>query len=252
MLHLLDPREDSPFPPVDSALREPNGLLAVGGNLSPTRLARAYREGIFPWYSQGQPVLWWSPDPRAVLYPEQLQVSRSLRKTLRKGIFRVSFDRAFPQVIRSCAAPRSYEDETWITKEMVAAYERLHGLGLAHSVEVWSGAGLAGGLYGVAVGRIFCGESMFSRHTDASKVALVALCRWLAAHRFVLVDCQVPSAHLSRLGAIEMPRSEYMAILRCWRDVAGPVGPWTDASIEAESSVGSQAGSVPTRDLDRA
>jgi len=190
---LLDPRDpDAPFPPAEAALREPNGLLAVGGDLSPRRLLRAYRSGAFPWYGEGQPILWWSPDPRAVLLPERVRVSRSLRRTLRRGLFRVTVDRAFDAVIEACATvPRPGQDGTWITPEMAAAYRRLHRLGHAHSVEAWTRDGeLAGGLYGVAIGRVFFGESMFSRRSDASKVALVTLCRALEAWGYGLVDAR--------------------------------------------------------------
>ncbi len=208
--------DDAPahaFPDVDQAMIQPNGLLAVGGDLSPARLLHAYQRGIFPWFSEGQPILWWAPDPRAVLLPRALRVSRSLKKTLRREIFRVTFDQAFPQVIRACAQPRACQNDTWITGHMIAAYCELHAHGFAHSVECWQGAELAGGLYGVAIGKVFFGESMFSRVSDASKVALSALCR----SGYELIDCQLPSDHLRRMGATDLPRRDFMRLLRDWR-----------------------------------
>jgi len=215
MIQLLDATPpETPFPPLDKAIDEPNGLLAIGGDLTPTRLLNAYRQGVFPWYSSAQPILWWSPDPRLVLYPGRLHVSRSLRKSLRKP-FEVSLDRDFPGVIRACAAPRQDEDDpgTWITSEMMAAYIRLHRLGHAHSVEVWLEGELVGGLYGVAIGAVFFGESMFSRRRDASKIALVHLTRQLADWGYRLIDCQVYSEHLVSLGAEEIPRKAFAHLL---------------------------------------
>ncbi|MDX9740864.1 MAG: leucyl/phenylalanyl-tRNA--protein transferase [Gammaproteobacteria bacterium] len=208
---LLDPHaETCEFPDVSLALTEPAGLLAVGGSLAPDCLLRAYRSGIFPWYEEGQPILWWSPDPRLVLFPERLRVSRSLRKTLRNGGFEVGFDRDFPAVIRACGEPRAPGTGTWITREMIAAYERLHRLGHAHSVEVWHEGRLVGGLYGVALGRVFFGESMFHRRTDASKVAFVALVSRLSAAGFEMIDCQMETAHLRSLGAETLPRAVFI------------------------------------------
>jgi len=204
------------FPPVEEALVEPNGLLAVGGSLTSQRLLQAYRRGIFPWYSEGQPVLWWSPDPRMVLYPEDLRITRSLRKTLVHTSFTVTFDKAFARVIRACAVARDDEAGTWITEEMVAAYCRLYELGHAHSVEVWCGEKLVGGLYGVAIGRVFFGESMFHRRRDASKIALVRLVEALQTAGMQMIDCQVASAHLASLGAIEIPRQRFIAELDKW------------------------------------
>ena len=209
--------EDAPvhaFPDVDYAMIQPNGLLAVGGDLSPARLLHAYKRGIFPWFSDAQPILWWAPDPRAVLLPRAIRVSRSLRKTLRREVFQVSFDRAFPQVIRACAAPRAHQNDTWITGPMIDAYCALHARGFAHSVECWQDGELAGGLYGVAIGKVFFGESMFSRVTDASKVALATLC----GCGYELIDCQLPSDHLKRMGATEIPRREFMELLSYWRE----------------------------------
>ena len=208
------------FPPVETALVEPNGLLAAGGDLSAERLLAAYRQGIFPWYAPGEPLLWWSPDPRMVLFPAELKVSRSLARTLKNADYQVRLDSAFDQVIAACAAPREEGGGTWISDEMQAAYLRLHDLGYAHSVETWSMEGgnsiLAGGLYGVAIGRVFYGESMFSRRTDASKIALAHLCRLLEQRGFAVIDCQMNTSHLASLGAREIPRREFVAGLADW------------------------------------
>ena len=208
--------QDAPewFPPLEQALEEPCGLLAAGGDLSPERLIAAYRGGIFPWYSPGQPVLWWSPDPRAVLFPEEFHCTRSLAKTLRNGGFGYSLDRDFGAVIDGCAAPRAASPGTWITCDMRAAYLELHHLGHAHSIEIWRGAELVGGLYGVRLGGVFFGESMFSRARDASKAALahlVAVCR---RNSLAVIDCQLPSRHLTSLGSRTIPRSQFQALLR--------------------------------------
>lgn len=214
------------FPPPQLALREPNGLLAAGGDLKPERVLAAYRRGIFPWYEEGQPILWWSPDPRAVLIPEDLRVSRSLRRTLAAGKLGVTADTAFADVIAACAAPRRYGGGTWITADVAAAYTELHALGWAHSFETWQDGALVGGLYGIAIGRVFFGESMFSRVSDASKVAFVRLVEHLRAHGFALIDCQVPSAHLESLGATDMPRGEFLAALAHLCEPAGTPGRW--------------------------
>ena len=206
------------FPDPELALEEPNGLLAAGGDLGPRRLLHAYRRGIFPWFSEGQPILWWSPDPRAVLWPDAFKVSRSLRRTLRRGTFTITGDAAFDRVVRECAAPRAGQDGTWITRRMAAAYGGLHRAGHAHSIECWRGADLAGGLYGVAIGRVFFGESMFSRASDASKAALAHLCTL----GFDLIDCQLPNPHLARLGAVEMDRRRFRALLDALCEVPGP------------------------------
>lgn len=206
-------RDSLNFPPLDKALREPNGLLAAGGDLSAERLIQAYRHGCFPWYQQGQPILWWSPDPRTVLFPSELHVSRSLRKVLRQGLYQVSFDRAFVEVIEACAAPRTYADGTWITPGMQNAYLELHRRGIAHSVEVWREEKLVGGLYGLAIGQLFFGESMFSREDNASKVAFVTLIEHLDAWGFALVDCQMPTQHLHSLGARAIARAEFAGYL---------------------------------------
>ena len=223
MIFLLDGADPaSPFPEPAHAEREPNGLLAVGGDLAPNRLLNAYRRGIFPWFSEGQPILWWSPDPRMVLRPNELHLSRSLRKTLRRGTFEVSFDQAFGEVIEACAAPRADQAGTWLVPEMRAAYAELHRLGHAHSVEVWRDDTLVGGLYGVALGRAFFGESMFSRVQDASKIALVALASRLLRHDFAFIDCQVYTAHLESLGARLMPRARFQTAVEAATALAGP------------------------------
>ena len=224
-------RGRSPFPPVDKALASPNGLLCAGGDLSPQRILDAYSHGIFPWFSEGDPILWWSPDPRMVLFPEELKVSRSLRKTVSRGTFEIRFDTAFREVIEACAAPRDAHGGTWIVPEMVEAYTQLHAMGFAHSVEAWRDGGLVGGLYGMALGRAFFGESMFTRAADASKTALVALVERLRTHDFTVIDCQQNTAHLASLGAREIPRSAFSQLLqesiqyplsgRCWSGESG-------------------------------
>ncbi|MGH8630888.1 MAG: leucyl/phenylalanyl-tRNA--protein transferase [Burkholderiales bacterium] len=215
-----------PFPPLSHALKEPNGLLAAGGDLSIQRLLEAYRGGIFPWFSEGDPILWWSPDPRMVLFPSELKISRSLARTLRRQRFRVTADHAFAEVIEACRAPRPGQGATWITPEMSAAYRRLHQAGHAHSVEAWLDDELAGGLYGVALGHAFFGESMFARVADASKVAFVALVRQLALWRFGLIDCQMKTPHLASLGAREIPREDFARRLASLVDYALVPGPW--------------------------
>ncbi len=201
------------FPPPDHA--EPDGLLAIGGDLSSERLLLAYKLGIFPWYAEGQPILWWSPDPRLILEPDKLHISRRLHQTLKKGLFRVTFDRAFASVIQACATVRRKgQDGTWITPEMQKAYVRLHQLGFAHSVESWFKEELVGGVYGVSLGRCFFGESMFSRKADASKVALATLVQQLKAWGFHMIDAQVTTQHLISLGAKEIPRSLFLRRLK--------------------------------------
>jgi leucyl/phenylalanyl-tRNA--protein transferase len=200
------------FPPVE--LAEPEGVLAIGGDLSVERLVVAYRSGIFPWYERGGPILWWSPDPRSVLFPDELRVTKRLARTIRSGRFEVRRDTAFERVIRACAeVVRPGEDGTWITPEMQAAYGRLHALGLAHSVETWREGRLVGGVYGVRMGRTFCGESMFHVETDASKVALAGLVDWMREAGMTLLDTQVANDHVLSMGAREIPRSEYLARL---------------------------------------
>lgn len=200
------------FPPVE--LATPEGVLAVGGDLSPERLLQAYRSGIFPWYSKGDPIIWWSPDPRFVIFPDEIVVSRSMRRVLNQGRFSITFDKAFQEVIGECSRPRKYEKSTWITRDMMDAYIRLHELGYAHSVEAWSGGDLKGGLYGVSLGKAFFGESMFSREDNASKTALILLARKLKELGFLMIDSQVQNPHVKSLGAREIPRKEYLKILK--------------------------------------
>ncbi|KJJ97968.1 leucyl/phenylalanyl-tRNA--protein transferase [Pseudomonas sp. 21] len=219
-------RSNFDFPPLDKALHEPNGLLAAGGDLNPQRLIQAYRHGCFPWYQDGQPILWWSPDPRTVLFPEELHVSRSLAKFIRQQQYQVTIDRAFEQVIHGCAGPRDYADGTWITTPMQDAYCELHRLGVAHSAEAWHGNDLVGGLYGLAIGRLFFGESMFSRADNASKVAFVALVQRLKAVGFVMIDCQMPTQHLHSFGARAISRREFASHLRRHLDET-PSQDWT-------------------------
>lgn len=217
---------EDPFPPVVQALRDPDGLLAAGADLSPTRLLCAYQQGIFPWFNPGEPILWWSPDPRCVLFPDQLHVSSSLRKRLRKADYQVCFDSAFTQVMHACAEPRAGQPGTWISQEMVASYTRLHQQGIAHSVEVWQDKELIGGLYGLALGRCFFGESMFSRRRDASKIALTWLCSQLSRWEFELIDCQVHNGHLASLGATMISRTTFRDLLARHAQPIEP-GRWT-------------------------
>ena len=221
MIPWLDP-EQIWFPHPSRALDEPPGLLAAGGDLSPERLLKAYSMGIFPWYEDQQPILWWSPDPRAVLFPAEFRLRRSLRKILRNKPLTVSFDKNFAGVIQACAQPRSYSEETWITREMAAAYQLLHEAGHAHSLEVWDEDSLVGGLYGVALGKVFFGESMFSTQRDASKIALCALAHHLEQTGFELLDCQMRSAHLEFMGSRSIAREEFLNLLE--RHAGGP--PW--------------------------
>ena len=224
MIRWLAPSD--PFPPVDTALAEPNGLLAAGGDLSSDRLIDAYRRGIFPWSADDEPMLWWSPDPRMVLFVDELRVARSLRRRIRAGDFTVSADLAFRDVVAGCADPRGDAEGTWITDAVAGAYLELHQRGHAHSIEAWAGGELAGGLYGVSIGRMFYGESMFSRESNASKVALAHLVRQLARWNFDMIDCQMSTSHLASLGARELPRREFLARLQTL--TAGPAvpSPW--------------------------
>jgi leucyl/phenylalanyl-tRNA--protein transferase len=207
-------RSNTPFPPVTKALVAPNGLLCAGGDLSEARLLDAYSHAIFPWFSEGDPILWWSPDPRMVLFPAELKVSRSLRKAVARGVYETRFDSAFRQVMEACSQPRDGQAGTWIVPEMVAAYTRLHEQGFAHSVESWRDGELVGGLYGIKLGQVFFGESMFSRATDASKVALVRLVDRLRAEGCRVIDCQQATAHLASLGAREIPRAEFATLVQ--------------------------------------
>ena len=224
--------EDSVFPALEKALAEPNGLLAAGGDLSPRRLLAAYRRGIFPWYSAGEPTLWWSPDPRMVLFPDELKISLSLAKTLRNANYEVRLDTAFGDVIGACASkPREGQPGTWITGEMQAAYGDLHRLGYAHSVETWIDDKLAGGLYGIAIGRAFYGESMFSDLRDASKIALAHLCAHLKRRGFGIIDCQMETRHLASLGARPIPRHDFAARLDDLCAQGDAPGLWPAAAI---------------------
>jgi len=214
------------FPDISLALADPNGLLAAGGGLSPNRLLEAYSRGIFPWFEEGQPVLWWSPDPRMVLFPEDLRVSKSLRKTLNKSLYTVTLDEAFAEVIDCCAQPRGDSPGTWITDEMQTAYTQLFEAGHAHSVEVWREGDLVGGLYGVALGQLFFGESMFSFESNASKIGLVKLVKQLQEWNYKLIDCQVSSEHLESLGAIEISREQFRLQLHELLPCPGKAAPW--------------------------
>ncbi|WP_035053382.1 leucyl/phenylalanyl-tRNA--protein transferase [Andreprevotia chitinilytica] len=214
------------FPPLSHALAEPNGLLAAGGDLSPERLLAAYRRGIFPWFMPGEPILWWSPNPRMTLTPADLRIPRSLAKVIRNRPYEVKFDTAFEAVMHGCAAPRGDVAATWISDEMIAGYAALHRAGYAHSIECWIDGQLAGGLYGVAIGKMFYGESMFARVADASKIAFVHLVRWLQAQGFGLIDCQMHTDHLARFGAVEIPRDSFMARLDQLAAEPHLPGPW--------------------------
>lgn len=219
---------DSPFPPTCDALDSPNGLLAWGGDLHPRRLLSAYRSGIFPWYSEGQPVLWWSPAPRCVIFPDQVHLSRRTRRRFNSGLYRLSADLAFDDVIAACAEPRGNDTGTWITSDMRQAYTELHRMGHAHSMEVWRDEELCGGIYGLAIGSMFFGESMFSRSVDASKIALVALCFQLHAWGFGLLDCQVGNPHLFLMGAIQMSREAFEDWLEWLTAQPRETGLWAD------------------------
>ena len=211
---------------MDQALREPPGLLAAGGDLSPTRLLAAYERGVFPWYSAQQPILWWSPDPRMVLFPDEFKLARSLNKTLRNGAFTTQLDHAFADTIRGCAAPRRSGPDTWLNAEMIRSYQELHELGFGHSIETYRGDELVGGVYGIQLGKVFFGESMFSLERDASKVAVARLVDECRARDIRVIDCQVASNHLASLGARDVSRSQFVALLRqyCSRS---PCGKWT-------------------------
>jgi leucyl/phenylalanyl-tRNA---protein transferase len=231
-------QKNAPFPPVESALQSPNGLLAAGADLSPQRLLDAYSRGIFPWYSEGQQIMWWSPNPRMVLVPQEFKPSRSLAKTLRNKEYEVRFDTSFRDVMLACSEPRDGQGGTWISPEMMEAYCALHELGYAHSVETWIDGRLAGGLYGVAVGKMFYGESMFARETDASKIALAHLAQQLVVQNFGLIDCQMSTSHLASLGAREIPRKEFINIINnLCKELQAPKK-WSDVVIRVESTSG--------------
>jgi len=226
MITQLGTDPGAPFPPVENALDSPDGLLAWGGDLEPVRLVNAYHHGIFPWYSEDQPILWWSPLERCVLFPQDVHISRRLARVLRQQKFTVTADRAFDDVIAGCALPRKTQETTWITPEMIKAYVKLHEMEIAHSIEVWAEGVLQGGLYGLSFGRIFIGESMFSVASDASKVALVALCRQLQRWRFEILDCQIVNPHLSGMGAFRIHRNRFLEILERNIRLDGPQGSW--------------------------
>jgi len=213
MLTRLSPHKLEPFPDTSQALDEPNGLLAVGGDLRPERILMAYQKGIFPWFNPEDPILWWSPSPRTVFFPDEIHVSRSLQKIIRQQTYQVTFDQCFVDVMTACSQPRAYADGTWISDEIIAAYCQLHSQGHAHSVEVWQGDQLVGGLYGMALGKIFFGESMFSCADNASKVGFVTLVHQLKRWGFVMIDAQVANSHLFTLGAVEIQRAEFQQIL---------------------------------------
>ncbi len=217
---------DSFFPPLETALVKPNGLLAAGGDLSPERLIEAYHSGIFPWFNANETILWWSPDPRMVLFPSELRISRSLNKILRNSNYEVRVDSAFSQVIQACAEPRKGQSGTWIHSDMVSAYTVLHEMGLAHSVETWVGGELVGGLYGIAQGKMFFGESMFSRTHDASKIAFVHLVKQLERWNFKMIDCQMKTAHLASFGAREIPRKEFSQRLKELVNYSNQIEKW--------------------------
>lgn len=225
MIPWLGPHD--PFPPVERALTEPNGLLAAGRTLAVATLLEAYGRGLFPWFNEDEPILWWSPDPRMILRPAALHVSASLGRRLRKGGYEVRADTAFRAVMAACAAPRPAQPGTWITQRMMAAYVKLHEAGHAHSIETWSDGTLVGGLYGVALGEAFFGESMFATRTDASKIALVHLVRQLERWGFGLIDCQMKTTHLASLGAVEIPRRAFVAEIARLTTAGGRIGRWT-------------------------
>jgi leucyl/phenylalanyl-tRNA--protein transferase len=224
MIRWLGPGD--PFPPVDTALRDPNGLLAAGADLSSPRLLDAYRRGIFPWSADEEPILWWAPDPRMVLFVDELHVTRSLRRRIRSGLFTVTADLAFDDVVLGCADPRPDGEGTWITSAIAAAYGELHRTGHAHSIETWIGDELVGGLYGVTIGRMFYGESMFTRESDASKIALAFLVRQLQRWEFEMIDCQMSTEHLASLGAREIPRREFLARVEALTSQPAVPAPW--------------------------
>lgn len=235
-LYWIDPASaPDNFPPADMALQQPDGLLCFGGDLSPERLMFAYRQGIFPWYSGNQPILWWSPDPRCVLFPDELKINRSLKKTIRNAGFSFSMDMAFESVISACSQPRSEDEGTWITDKMQEAYINLHKFGHAHSVEIWQQDKLVGGLYGIAIGRVFFGESMFSKQRDSSKVALYCLTKLLKSHNFQLIDCQVSSSHLYSLGAGDIRRTEFIQLLNGYCTMTNTIKLWQYEPVDTRT-----------------
>ena len=233
MLTALNPFDrNQPFPDASLALDDPNGLLAVGGCLSPRRLVNAYRHGIFPWYSEDEPILWWSPNPRLVLFPERLYVSRSLRKTLKTSEFNYTYDLCFEQVMDACAEPRAYAEATWISPQIKRAYCQLHQLGLAHSFEAWKEGYLVGGLYGLSLGGVFFGESMFHRTSNASKAAFAFAVGKLLQWGYRLIDCQVHTGHLASLGAEEIPRTVFIALLDDYCNLPVSASAWRKENLD--------------------
>jgi leucyl/phenylalanyl-tRNA---protein transferase len=233
-LPLLDSAKPDHFPDPRKALDEPNGLLAFGGDLSPRRLLAAYAQGIFPWFNEDEPLLWWSPDPRCVFHTATLQMNRNLRRRLAQVSWRITLDHAFHEVVEACAAPRPGQAGTWIVPAMIDAYSHLHRLGHAHSVEVWDGDCLVGGIYGIAVGRLFCGESMFSRESGGSRAALAALAQVLRRWDFPLIDAQVTNPHLLQLGAVEYPRAQFLRVIAQLTQLPGQPGSWAAFSEQAQ------------------
>lgn len=228
--------DKSQFPDVQTALNEPDGLLAMGGDLTPQRLLNAYRSGIFPWFSEGEPILWWSPAQRATIEPRNCHISSSMKRLIRKKDFTVTINHAFPEVINCCAQPRTTQAKTWITKEMLTAYIKLHHCGAAHSIEVWQEDKLVGGLYGVAIGRIFCGESMFSHVSNSSKIAFIALNQHLSRFAGTVIDCQMQTAHLQSLGVQEISRNQFIRKLQQYRDKSTDPGCWQRQEIQLSSN----------------
>ena len=222
------------FPSPEYALSEPNGLLAIGGDLHPERLLQAYYQGIFPWFNASDPILWWSPDPRAVFVPGKMHISNSLKKFINQSQWRITLDMAFPDVMVGCAQPRTKQDGTWITPEIQMAYLELHRLGHAHSIEIWQDDRLIGGLYGLAIGQVFCGESMFHRQTNASKVAMVALNQYTLNHGFKLIDAQVMNPHLQSLGAKSLKRRDFLTLLRTFREGSVSASTWQCKEVHFE------------------
>jgi leucyl/phenylalanyl-tRNA--protein transferase len=231
----LHPFEPDAFPDPRDALEEPNGLLAFGGDLSPERLLAAYSRGIFPWFSEDEPILWWSPDPRCVFHTDDMHVSRRLRRQLAHSNWTLTVDRAFTQVMRACAEPREDQQGTWITEDMIQAYGALHALGHAHSVEAWDGEDLVGGVYGLAVGQLFCGESMFSWRSGGSKAALIGLCQLLKRWGFPLLDAQVTNPHLISMGAVEVAREDFLKTIRKLAAAPAPDVRWCEAHIALDA-----------------
>ncbi len=227
MLTRLSPHKLEPFPDPSLALNDPNGLLAIGGDLRPERILMAYQKGIFPWFNAEDPILWWSPNPRTVFFPDQVYPSRSLQKVIRRSVYKVSFDTDFFAVIKACSEPRAYADGTWISQDIINAYTELHKKGYAHSVEVWRENELVGGLYGMALGKVFFGESMFSRADNASKVGFIALVERLKTQGFVMIDAQVANSHLFSMGAVEIPRARFQQILLDSAQTPTQLGSWS-------------------------